>query len=87
MRSLISSAKDGLLKVWDLERQLCVGTFGDATLSKVNDFCLVGELGLLIAGGSDNQLKVFSINLQTDENGPSLKFNSNLVKDSNHRVI
>jgi hypothetical protein len=40
-----------------------VGTFGDSALSKVNDFCLIGELGLLIAGGVDNQLKLFLVNV------------------------
>ena len=28
-RNLISSSKDGLLKVWDLQSQSCVGTFGE----------------------------------------------------------
>jgi len=28
-KSLISSSKDGLLKVWDLVSQRCVGTFGE----------------------------------------------------------
>ena len=28
-KSLISSSKDGLLKIWDLESQRCVGSYGE----------------------------------------------------------
>lgn len=66
---------------------MCVGTFGDASLTKVNDFCLIGELGILVAGGVDNQLKIFLVNLQEEENGVQLKMNSTVTKESNHRVI
>lgn len=63
-----------------------MGTFGDANLSKVNDFVLVGELSILIAGGTDNKLLVFLID--NDELGISLKLkSSSLIKESNHRVI
>ena len=84
-RSLISSSRDGLLKVWDLEKQQCVGTYSEPNLPKINDFCLVGELGVLIAGGTDNQLKVFVID--NAEDGLALKFNSSIVKESGHRVL
>jgi len=47
----------------------------------------VGELGILIAGGIDNQLRVFLINTQEEENGVTLKVNSTITKESNHRVI
>ena len=66
---------------------MCVGTFGDASLTKVNDFCLIGELGILVAGGVDNQLKIFLVNLQEEENGVHLKMNSTVTKESGHRVI
>lgn len=55
VRSLISSAKDGLLKVWSLEQQQCIGSFSEENLSKIADFCLIAELGLLVAcGAADN---------------------------------
>jgi len=55
-------------------------------LGKISDFCLIGELGLLVAGGSDNQLKVFKFDMEKPE-GLSLEFNSNLVKESSHRSL
>jgi hypothetical protein len=74
-----------MLKVWNLERQQCTGTFGDANVAKIHDFCLIGELGLLVTGGNDNQIKVFKVE-NTDE-GLELKADSNLVKESSHKVI
>lgn len=76
-----------MLKVWDLERQLCVGTFGDSSLTKVYDFCLIGELGILVAGGIDKELRIFMINVLEEESGVGLKMNSSVTKESNHRVI
>jgi U3 small nucleolar RNA-associated protein 12 len=58
-KRLISSAKDGLLKVWDLDLQTCLGSAGEQTMGKVNDFVIVGELGLLLAASSDNSIRVF----------------------------
>lgn len=75
------------MKVWDLERQLCVGTFGDSSLTKVYDFCLIGELGILVAGGIDNQLRIFLVEISEEESGINLKMNSSVTKESNHRVI
>jgi U3 small nucleolar RNA-associated protein 12 len=63
-----------------------VGTFSEQTLGKVSDFCLVGELGVLVAAGSDNQLKVFLVD-SSKPDGLSLTFNSNLVKESAHRAL
>ena len=85
VRSLVSSSKDALLKVWDLEKQQCIGTFGDSNVAKINDFCLVGELGLLITAGNDNQLKVFLV--ENTDDGLSLIANSSLIKESSHRAI
>jgi len=48
---------------------------------------LVGDLGILVAGSVDNQLRVFLINTQEEESGVTLKMNSSITKDSNHRVI
>lgn len=56
-------------------------------MTKVYDFCLIGELGLLVAGGIDNQLRVFLVNVLEEESGVVLKMNSSVTKESNHRVI
>ena len=48
---------------------------------------MVGDLGILVAGSVDNQLRVFLINTQEEESGVTLKMNSSITKDSNHRVI
>jgi WD40 repeat protein len=58
---LISSSKDGLLKFWDLEQQTCVLTTSDQYMSKIEGFSLIPELKLLVAGSSDNQLKLFKL--------------------------
>ena len=54
-------------------------------MAKINDFCLIGELSLLVTGGNDNQLKVFTV--ENTENGLILKPNSDLVQESKHKVI
>ena len=46
---------------------------------------MIGELGILVVAGSDNQLKVVQVEI-TDE-GVKLKFNSSLQKESNHRAL
>ena len=38
-----------------------MGTFGEQTMQKVNDFCLIGELGLLITASVDKQLRIFKV--------------------------
>ena len=48
---------------------------------------MVGDLGILVAGSVDNQLRVFLIDTQEEESGVTLKMNSSITKDSNHRVI
>jgi len=58
---LFSGAKDGLVKLWDLDRQQCVGTYGDPSISKVNDFAMIGELAMLVVGGTDNKLVIFDL--------------------------
>ena len=58
---LISSSKDGLLKFWDLEQQTCVLTTSDQYMSKIEAISLIPELKLLVAGSSDNQLKLFKL--------------------------
>ena len=56
-------------------------------MTKVYDFCLIGELGILVAGGIDNQLRIFLVDVSEEESGVSLKMNSSVTKESNHRVL
>jgi WD40 repeat protein len=63
-KSLISASADGLLKIWNLDKQLCVGSYGDSQMSKVNDFCLVAGLGLLVAASTDRTLRLFDIKIK-----------------------
>jgi hypothetical protein len=63
-----------------------VGTYGDASIVKVNDFIMVADLSILIVGGTDNKLTIFRV--ENDEKGLSLKLNSqSLAKESTHRVL
>lgn len=79
------------MKVWDLERQCCIGTVGDQSMNKVNDFVLIGELGLLVTGSVDNNLRVFKVSLADGENPEegafTLTLSSTFSKESTARVI
>jgi U3 small nucleolar RNA-associated protein 12 len=82
---LLSSSKDGLLKFWDLENQTCVLNTSDQYMSKLESFCLIPDLNLLVAGSTDNQLKLFKIKQGTT----TLECNyvSTIKKDSGSRVL
>ena len=41
-------------------------------MSKVNDFCIVDELGLLVTPSSDKFLRVFKIEIKTQDDVGSL---------------
>ena len=55
-----------MLKVWDLQSQTCIGTFGEQFMSKVNDFCIVQELGLLVTASSDKFLRIFKLEMKKE---------------------
>jgi len=67
VKSLLSASVDGLIKVWDLQKQVCVGSYGEQQMTKINDFCLVAGLGLLVVGSNDRVLRVFEIKVKTDD--------------------
>jgi len=89
-----------LIKVWDLQRQCCLGTYSDPSMSKVNDFSLVGELGLLVTASVDGTLRLFQIIVagekseenaeeekkNGEEDGVSLKYVSSFLKESSQRA-
>ena len=41
-------------------------------MSKVNDFCIVDELGLLVTASSDKFLRVFKIEIKSQDDAKSL---------------
>ena len=97
-RSLISASKDGLIKVWDLQRQCCLGTHSDPSMSKVNDFVMIGELGLLVTASVDGSLRLFQVQIggegnpeeskeQLDESAVNLKYISSFAKESSQRAL
>lgn len=49
--------------MWNLGQQCCTGTFSEPSLTKITDFCVIGELGLVLVAGGDLALKVFVIDL------------------------
>lgn len=62
-------------------------------MSKVNDFCLIGSLGLLIAGSTDKVLRVFAIRvrMEADETGDAgdvlLELKGKIIKESESRTL
>ncbi len=84
---LISSSKDGLLKFWDLEQQTCLLNTSDEYMSKIEGFCLIPELNLIVAGSSDNQLKIFKLKKNKDTGALECNFVSTIKKDSGSRVL
>ena len=81
IKNLITASKDGVIKVWNMQQQCCIGTFSEASLTKITDFCVITELGLLITASGDASLKVFEIDASGND-GIQLKFNSEIAKDS-----
>lgn len=61
-----------MLKVWDLQSQTCVGTFGEQFMTKVNDFCIVGELGLLVTASTDKFLRIFKVEVRSETDSSSV---------------
>ena len=84
---LISGAKDGLLKFWDIEQQSCILNTSDQYLSKIETFVMIPELNLIIAGSSDNQLKIFKLQQNGDTGALECNFKTIIKKDSGSRVI
>ena len=71
-RTLVSAAADGLLKVWSLETQMCMGTFGEQSLQKITDFCLIGELAILVAASADRHLRLFKVEVVVEGEAQSV---------------
>lgn len=84
---LISAAKDGLIKFWDVEQQSCILNTSDQFMSKIESFSLIQELDVLVAGSSDNQLKIFKIQVSKETGALECNFVSTIKKDSGNRVL
>ena len=64
-------------------------------MSKVNDFCMIGELGLLITASTDKTLRIFKVQVREEEDAStqaevgqvSLVSVANFSRDSNHRAL
>lgn len=64
-------------------------------MSKVNDFCMIGELGLLITASTDKTLRIFKVQVRDEEDAGtqaevgqvSLVSVANFSRDSNHRAL
>ncbi|SCV00086.1 LAME_0G07426g1_1 [Lachancea meyersii CBS 8951] len=58
---LISTSKDGLIKIWDLKTQQCVETH----MAHVGECWSLGVHGdLVVTAGADNQLKLWKLDLE-----------------------
>ena len=56
-------------------------------MSKIEGFCLIQELNLLVAGSSDNQLKIFRLKYNLETAQLECNFISTVKKDSGSRVL
>lgn len=41
-----------------------MGTFGENFMNKVNDFCIIGALGLLVTVSTDKFLRIFKVEVK-----------------------
>ena len=83
---LVSSSKDGFIKLWDLSVQFCLHTYSDPLLSRVSDFVMVPELQLLVVGNASQSqqdsmyLNVYQIVTNDTTGRVELKAHSKLKK-------
>ena len=64
-------------------------------MNKVNDFCIVGELGLLVTASSDKFLRIFKIEVKQETDAASLAevgqvylvSQTSFAKESSQRAI
>ena len=63
-------------------------------MTKINDFCLVGGLGLLVVGSNDRVLRIYEIKIRTDENDKAgdigdvwLETKGKVLKGSDSRIL
>ena len=64
-------------------------------MSKVNDFCMIGELGLLITASADKTLRIFKVLVKHEDDAStraevgqvSLVSVANFSRASNHRAL
>lgn len=80
---LISTSKDGLIKLWDLKAQLCVETH----LAHPGEcWALAQNAGgnMLLTSGAEHELKVWQVNLSQDDD--KLVELGNFEKQSKHKA-
>ncbi|CAG8503552.1 14003_t:CDS:10 [Acaulospora morrowiae] len=95
---LISSSKDTLLKLWDLSTQHCMETVV-AHRSEVWDFDISRDWKMLVTGGDDSEMKVWTIDhnvlargfeMERDKDEEierAIKFYGNVKRQGKDRVI
>ena len=84
---LVSGSKDGLLKFWDLTQQTCIVSVSDEYLSSIESFTFVPELKIVIAGSTDNKLRIFKVSQNKDTSELECLLSTSLRKDSNQRAL
>jgi WD40 repeat protein len=56
-------------------------------MSKIESFCLIPELNLIVAGSNDNQLKLFKLQKNKETGALECNYASTIKKDSGNRVL
>ena len=86
---LVSSSKDGFLKFWDIDQQLCLLNFSDDLLTKISDFVLLPELKVIILGlGSEQKhLSLYQLRISPATYKLEVKPAQKLKKETSSKVI
>jgi WD40 repeat protein len=89
---LISSSKDGLLKIWDLSLKACVDTVVDHA-AEVSRIVYVREKGLVITGSVDSEIRLFKLKQENEETDSEedvhrlLSLHGSILRKSTSRIV
>ena len=82
---LISSSKDTLLKVWDLDQQYCAQTV-TGHRGEVCSVCVNAESRRVVTGSTDAQIRVYKLADRVDPSSDVLMYAGSLLRSEKQRV-
>ena len=85
---LLTSSKDGFLKLWDLNQQSCIHSFTEDLSPKITSFEIIEDLKMIVVGNDDSShLKVYKFYVDEKTYLPALKVAGKIKKHSEGTVI